>query len=158
MNVCVVGWNRNIFMCPVSSLSLNNSARWANAKAKPSESQVWLTAGWLDYSVCSSVSSLKSKLAAVYLLLMLNKGNRTLLQMNISSISFIKETVTQAVTSRISQPCTGPIFHLLCFIWDLRCLPPPPASLNHQWMQCVTCFCTGNCLTTLTLMSIHMKQ
>lgn len=45
-----------------------------------------------------------------------------------------KETVTQAVTSRILQPCPGPIFHLLCFIWDLRCgsppLPPLKSSMN----------------------------
>lgn len=66
-----------MFMCPVSSPSLNNSLRWANAKAKPSASQVWLTASWLDYSVYSSVVSLKSEFTAAYLKLMLNTANRT---------------------------------------------------------------------------------
>lgn len=144
-----------MFMCPVSSPSLNCWGRWANTKAKPSESQVWLTVGWLDYSVYSSVNSLKSKFAAVYLeLRAADECMEGFFRLNISSISFINQTVSQAATSRILQPCTGPIFHLLCFVWDLQC---SFFSLNHWYMQCVTCLCTVNCLT-LTLMSIHMMQ
>lgn len=72
-NVCLAC----MLTCPVPSPSLSNSARWEDVAAKLSEPQVWLTAGWLDYSVYSSVSSLKSKCAAAYLELTLDPGNRT---------------------------------------------------------------------------------
>lgn len=127
--------------CPLPSPSLNNWARRGNAKLL--EPQVWVTAERLDYSVYSSVSSLKSKSAAAYLELAQEIGLQFAadehvqgyFMLNTSGSSFMNEAVSQAAPSRSFQPCATPVFYLLGFIWDLQIAAI--CSWSHWWAAVV---------------------